>query len=96
MFYGSTAMLFFGAFIMRYRLELVVAFPLVALVMAVYLSLAFKENGAAHSPEKLTSEPRLMASVIACGLLMGVLLWLNIPILHRIFTPTIPTSMQLP
>ena len=94
-FYGSAAMLFFGAFIMRYRLELILAFPLVALVMAVYLSIAFKENGAAQAPERLTREPILMASVIACGLLMGVLLWLNIPILQSIFAPTFSTNMQL-
>jgi decaprenyl-phosphate phosphoribosyltransferase len=94
-FYGSAAMLFLGAFIMRYRLELILAFPLVALVMAVYLSLAFKDNGTAHSPEKLTREPILMASVIACAVFMGVLLWLNIPILHRIFAPTAPTNVQL-
>jgi len=94
-FYGSAAMLFFGAFIMRYRLELVLAFPMVALVMAVYLSLAFKENGAAHAPERLTREPILMASVITCGLLMGILLWLNIPILHRIFAPTVSTNVQV-
>jgi decaprenyl-phosphate phosphoribosyltransferase len=94
-FYGSAAMLFFGAFIMRYRLELVLVFPLVALVMAVYLSLAFKENSAAQAPEKLTREPILMASVIACGLLMGVLLWLDIPILHRIFAPTVSTNVQM-
>ena len=94
-FYGSAAMLFFGAFIMRYRLELILAFPSVALVMAVYLALAFKENGAAHSPEKLTREPMLIASVTACAVLMGVLLWLNIPILHRIFAPTVPTNAQV-
>jgi len=94
-FYGSAAMLFFGAFIMRYRLELVLAFPLVALVMAVYLSLAFKENGAAHAPERLTREPTLMASVIACALWMVVLLLLNIPILHRIFAPIIFTNVQV-
>jgi decaprenyl-phosphate phosphoribosyltransferase len=94
-FYGSAAMLFFGAFIMRYRLELVLAFPLVALVMAVYLSLAFKENGAAQAPERLTREPLLMVSVITCGLLMGVLLWLNIPILHKVFAPTVSTNAQM-
>jgi len=94
-FYGSVAMLFFGAFIMRYRLELILAFPLVALVMAVYLSLAFKENGAAQAPERLTREPILMASVIACVVFMGVLLWLNIPILHRIFVPTVVTNVQV-
>jgi len=94
-FYGSVAMLFFGAFIMRYRLELILAFPLVALVMAVYLSLAFKENGAAQAPERLTREPILMASAITCGLLMGGLLLLNIPILHRIFAPTVFTNVQV-
>ena len=31
MFYASTAMLFFGAFILRYRIELILAFPLVAM-----------------------------------------------------------------
>ena len=62
-FYGSAAMLFFGAFLMRYRLELVLAFPLVALVMAVYLSLAFKENGAAQAPEKV--DQRAIADVIS-------------------------------
>jgi 4-hydroxybenzoate polyprenyltransferase len=88
-FYGSAAMLFLGAFIMRYRLELILAFPFVALVMAVYLSLAFNENSAAQAPERLTREPILVASVIVCALVMGVLLLLNIPILHKIFAPTV-------
>ena len=41
-FYASTAMLFFGAFVIRYRIELLLAFPLVALVMAIYFKLAFE------------------------------------------------------
>ncbi|MEO6828674.1 MAG: UbiA family prenyltransferase, partial [Acidobacteriaceae bacterium] len=36
LFYAATAMLFFGAFIMRYRMEMVFAFPVIALMMAVY------------------------------------------------------------
>jgi hypothetical protein len=40
------AMLFFGAFCMRHRLEPILAFPAIALVMAVYLSVAMKENSA--------------------------------------------------
>ena len=51
MFYASAAMLFLGAFIMRYRLELILAFPLVAAVMAIYLALAFKKHSAAQNPE---------------------------------------------
>jgi decaprenyl-phosphate phosphoribosyltransferase len=89
-FYGSVAMLFFGAFIMRYRVELILAFPLVALVMAQYLSLAFKPDSAVQRPEGLYREPALMAAVIACAAALAILLFVNLPILHRIFSPTIP------
>ena len=88
MFYGCHAMLFFGAFLMRYRLELVLSFPLVAVVMAAYLALAFKKQSAAQNPEKLYREPLLMASVVACAATMTALFFLNVPLLYRIFTPT--------
>jgi 4-hydroxybenzoate polyprenyltransferase len=90
MFYGSISMLFFGAFIMRYRIELILAFPLVALVMAQYLSLAFKPDSAVQRPEGLYREPALMAAVVACAVVMVILLFTDLPILQRIFSPTIP------
>ncbi|RMH04080.1 MAG: prenyltransferase [Nitrospirae bacterium] len=89
MFYGSSAMLFFGAFLIRYRFELILSFPLIALVMAVYLSLAFKENSAVQRPEGLYREPALMGTVIACTICMGVLMFLDIPVLYEIFNPTV-------
>ena len=92
MFYGSAAMLFFGAFCMRYRLELILAFPAIALVMAVYLSVAMKDNSAAQNPEKLYREPALMASVVGAALVIVVLLAVDLPIMQRIFTPTAPTD----
>lgn len=92
-FYGSAAMLFLGAFIMRYRLELILAFPLVALVMAVYLSLAFKDDSAAQSPEKLIHEPALMTAVIVCSVVIMVLLFVDVPVLFKIFAPTAPTQI---
>jgi 4-hydroxybenzoate polyprenyltransferase len=92
MFYASAAMLFLGAFIIRYRIELVLSFPLLALVMAIYLALAFKEESAAYAPEKLIGEPQLMAAVVACALSMSILLWTDIPLMHQIFAPTVFTS----
>jgi decaprenyl-phosphate phosphoribosyltransferase len=91
-FYASHAMLFFGAFIMRYRLELIVAFPLVSLVMAVYLSLAYKPDSAVQRPEGLYAEVGLMASVVLCATLMILLLFVDIPALHRLFAPSIPSA----
>jgi hypothetical protein len=91
-FYGSAAMLFLGAFIMRYRLELILAFPLVALVMAVYLSMAFKDDSAAQAPEKLFREPALMTAVIVCSVVITILLFVDVPVLFKIFAPTAPTQ----
>lgn len=90
MFYGSHAMLFFGAFIMRYRLELILAFPLVALVMAIYLSLAFDDDSAAQRPEKLYRERALMVSVVLCSVLMCGLMFIDVPALSKIFVASRP------
>ena len=92
MFFGSAAMLFFGAFCMRYRLELILAFPLVALVMAMYLRVALKPNSAAQNPEHLYRERGLMVAVVATTVVMVVLLTVDLPAFHRLFTPTAPTQ----
>src|SRR5687768_7877398 len=91
MFYGSAAMLFLGAFVMRYRLEMILAFPLVALVMAMYLDLSFKADSAVQRPEGLYREPKLMAAVLVCAAAMTMLMLINIPVLETIFNPTAPT-----
>ncbi len=91
MFYASIAMLFFGAFIVRYRLELILSFPLIAAVMAAYLSVAFKEGSAAQAPEKLHREPMLLLSIICCAALITVLFFVDIPALHDIFPAEIKT-----
>jgi 4-hydroxybenzoate polyprenyltransferase len=87
-FYASSAMLFLGAFVMRYRLELILAFPLIAIVMAIYLSLAFKSDSAVINPEKLYREPALMSAVVVCCVVMLLLLFVDIPALDTIFRPT--------
>lgn len=92
MFYAATSMLFFGAFLMRYRMELVLSFPLIAWVMATYLRIAFKADGAAENPEKLYREKRLMLSVTVCTAAMVTLLFVNIPAMQNLFAPTAPTQ----
>jgi len=90
MFYASAAMLFFGAFIVRYRLELVLSFPFVAIVMAVYCNLAFEDNSPAQNPESLHRHVGLMASVITCAVVMTALLFVDVPALQKLFAPTMP------
>src|SRR5258708_6096003 len=92
LFYASTAMLFLGAFIIRYRIELILGFPLVALTMSIYLKLAFKPGSSTQNPEKLYREPLLMASFTATSLVMCPLLFIRIPPLGLFFMPTLPQS----
>jgi decaprenyl-phosphate phosphoribosyltransferase len=87
-FYASAAMLFLGAFVMRYRLELILAFPLIAAVMSIYLGLAFKPDSPVINPEKLYRQRTLMITVGACAALMLVLLYVDIPALDTVFRPT--------
>jgi len=92
MCYASAAMLFLGAFIMRYRLELILAFPLVAIVMGLYMLLAFAPESPVQEPERLWREPRLVVAVALCTVAMLVLLFVDIPVLHEVFRPTLPVS----
>lgn len=93
-FYASHAMLFFGAFIMRYRLELILAFPFVALVMAVYLSMAYKPDSAVQRPEGLYREVGLVGTVALCAAVMIVLLFVDISLMHTVFVPSVSLSQQ--
>jgi hypothetical protein len=56
--------------------------------MGLYFGLAFKPDGAAQHPEHLFREPWLMTAVILCALMILVLLFVDVPILHRLFPPT--------
>jgi len=85
MFYGSTAMLFFGAFAVRYRIELILAFPLIALIMAMYLHLAFEPSSPVEHPEKLYRQRGLMIAVVACTVWMIVLLFVDVGMLADFF-----------
>jgi 4-hydroxybenzoate polyprenyltransferase len=91
-FYASSAMLFFGAFLMRYRVELVLSFPFIAVVMAVYFVLACKRDSPAEHPEKLYREGKLMLAVVACTVVMILCLVVDVPWINGFFTPTAPVS----
>jgi 4-hydroxybenzoate polyprenyltransferase len=89
-FYAAASMLFFGAFIMRYRIELVLSFPLVAWLMAVYFSLSFGHESAVQNPEKLYREPRLMIPLAACTAIILLLLFVQLPWLNALFPKSVP------
>ena len=94
MFYASFGMLMLGAFIIRYRIEWILAFPFVALVMAIYLSLSFKQDSAVQRPEGLYREPALMTAVAVAASVLSILLFVSVPTLQRWFSP-IPLGLSV-
>lgn len=87
-FYASMAMMMFGIFVVRYRMELILAFPFIALLMAMYFDLSFNKNSAVQHPEKLYREPSLMAVAVVTCVMMIVLLNVHLPMVGHIFAPT--------
>ena len=90
LFYGSSSMLFFGAFLMRYRIELVLTFPLIAWMMAIYFSLSFEHESAVQNPEKLYREPRLMLALGLCSTAFILLMTVHLPWLEAFFPKSVP------
>lgn len=87
-FYASASMLFFGAFIMRYRMELILSFPLIAWFMAVYFALSFRHESAVQNPEKLYREPSLMVLLALCIVVLVLLSFVDIPQIAAMFPRT--------
>jgi 4-hydroxybenzoate polyprenyltransferase len=89
-FYAAACMLFFGAFMMRYRIELILSFPVIAWLMAAYFSLSFRHESAVQNPEHLYREPLLMVPLCICVALVVLLLFVNVPWIGTIFPRSTP------
>jgi 4-hydroxybenzoate polyprenyltransferase len=85
-FFGMTA----GIFMIRYRIELVLATPLVAACMAYYLHIGFRKHSAAQHPENLFAERKLVALVLLTFLACAFLLFYDLAPLRHFFNPVIP------
>jgi decaprenyl-phosphate phosphoribosyltransferase len=89
-FYAAASMLFFGAFIMRYRIDLILSFPVIAWLMAVYFSLSFRPDSPVQNPELLYRNRALMIPLVICIALMTALLFINVPWLADTFPKSTP------
>ncbi len=84
-FYTTCFALFLGVFIIRYHLELILVFPLVAGFICYYLQVTFKKDSAAQNPERLYREKGLMAYLLVCVAAFVGLMFVRIPALYELF-----------
>jgi len=86
-YYVSAFGLFFGIFLIRYRMELILSAPFIAGFIAVYMRIGFKKNSPAQYPEKLYTQKSLVIYSVLFFILFITLLFTDIPIIHLIFQP---------
>ncbi len=95
-FYTTCFALFLGVFIVRYHLELILIFPLFAGFVCYYLNIAFKNDSATASPEKLYQERGLMTFLFVCLAAFVLLMLIHIPFLYQLFNVQIEPSPVSP
>ncbi len=88
-FYATLFALMAGYFIARYRFELILAAPLVAVTMAYYMHMAHKPDSAAQYPEKLHQQKKLVWLLTAVFIACAALLFVDFPDFRSWFAPWI-------
>ncbi len=91
-FYALCATFLIGIFLLKYRIEYIVAIPFLFLLFCYYLYIAHKPDSAAQKPEKLFREKKLMLLVGVLIILFAVLTVVDIPVMkvweNAFFIPT--------
>lgn len=91
-FYGIAFGLFFGIFLMRYSVELILSVPLIAGFIAWYMHLGFQEDSPTQYPEKLYLQKGFVIYTFLCVGTMIALLFIHVPMIQEIFVPTMPVQ----
>jgi decaprenyl-phosphate phosphoribosyltransferase len=84
-YYATAFGLFFGIFLIRYRMELIFSIPLIAGFMTWYIHLGFLDNSPAQYPERLYKQRGFVLYCLLCSSVLLILLFLPLPLLYDIF-----------
>jgi len=81
-FYALSSALFLGVFLIKYRIEFLLSFPLFALLFVWYLHIGMKPHSPTQNPEKLYQEKRFVTYVFILTASIAALFVVDIPILN--------------
>ena len=88
LYYVAAFGLFFGIFLIRYRLEFILSVPFIAGFIAWYMHLGFMTDSPAQYPERLYRERGFLAYTVLCVVILLALLYVDVPPLYDLFAPT--------
>ena len=88
MYYVAAFGLFFGIFLIRYRIELILSIPFIAGFVAWYMHLAYLEDSPVQYPEKLYKERGFVSYTALCFAIVIFLLLVDLQFIDQLFPPT--------
>jgi decaprenyl-phosphate phosphoribosyltransferase len=86
-FYAISSAFFIAIFLIKYHIELLLTFPLFAVLFTWYLAIAFKRDSAAQAPEKLYRETAFLGFAAFTFIAGAVLFFIHIPLLQAFQEP---------
>ena len=88
-FYAMCATFFIGVFMIKYRMEYIIAMPFVFGLFCFYLAIAFKPDSAVQKPEKLYKEKKLLLYIALLTLILLILTVVDLPMPEYWTNPTL-------
>ena len=85
--YAILSTFFIAVFLIKYRIEYVLAFPFIAALFAIYLWLALQRGSAVEHPERLFQSRRLMLVTGLAVLAVTAATLIDFPQLQRLSVP---------
>ncbi len=86
-FYALSSAFFFGIFMIKYRVEFLLAVPGFALMFVWYLAIGMRSDSVAQRPEKLYMERGFLLYVAGLGLFVLALLFIDLPWMNILVEP---------
>ena len=82
-FYGLASIGALMIFVVKYRIEYLLAAPALVALFALYLDLGLRATATAQAPEQLFREPALVACVAIVVMVLAILTFVDIPFLEQ-------------
>jgi len=81
-FYALSSAFFLGIFLIKYKVEFLLSFPLFALLFVWYLHIGRKPHSPTQNPEKLYLERKFMLYIVFLVVATAILFFVEIPWMH--------------
>lgn len=78
-FYAISSALFLGVFLIKYRIEFLLSFPLFALLFVWYLHIGMKPHSPTQNPERLYKEKKFVTYLLFLAISIAFLFVVDIP-----------------